>query len=66
MLSFTSVILLLFSMGLLRYLKVIEFVYSVGIEQLVSENKKYCICLKIAWEFIFTFYVFINDQKLIH
>ena len=65
MLDFASVILPLSSVGLLRYLEVIEFVYCVGSEQRRSEDKKYCICLKIAQGFMFSFYMFLNRQKVI-
>lgn len=43
------VILLFPFMGLLRYLKMIGFVYSVEFEQPGSGDKNCCICLKIAW-----------------
>lgn len=43
------VILLFPFMRLLRYLKMVRFVYSVELEQPGSEDRNYCICLKTVW-----------------
>lgn len=48
----TPLILLFPFMGLLRHLKMIGFVYSVELKQPGSEDKNYCICLKIAWGYL--------------